>query len=171
VITVANKIIQLQNKTGDNLFPVAGSMKGDSVTTAMLQDDAVTNAKIAANAVKSENVDFTTYNTTPVHIGTWHDGKELWRKTLTADIPYTAGTAVSTSVSTGITTYSEFVGMDMRIDSEGNGQTVDVNNYYNDSNNYFRAFLRTNTVQIRMKSPNTNTAKCTFTVYYTVSSS
>lgn len=43
---MANKIVQLQNKAGDNLFPVAGSMKGDSITTAMIQDEAVTPAKI-----------------------------------------------------------------------------------------------------------------------------
>ena len=66
MITVANKIIQLQNKTGDNLFPVAGSMKGDSVTTAMIQDDAVTNAKI----------DFTTL--TPVY------AQQTWTRTNTS---------------------------------------------------------------------------------------
>lgn len=43
---MAEKIVQLQNKEGDDLFPVAGSMKGDSVATAMIKDDAVTNDKI-----------------------------------------------------------------------------------------------------------------------------
>lgn len=48
---MANKIVQLQDKTNtDNLFPIAGGMAADSITTAMIQDDAVTNAKIDCEA-------------------------------------------------------------------------------------------------------------------------
>lgn len=44
---MANKVIQLKNKAGtDNLFPIAGGVTQDTITTAMIQDDAVTKAKI-----------------------------------------------------------------------------------------------------------------------------
>lgn len=159
---MANKIVQLTDKTGtDNWFPIAGGMAADSITTQMLKDDSVTSGK----------VDFTTYSTTPTKVGTWIDGKELWRKTITANVAYSANVALSTSVNTGITNYSEMIGMDIRIDGDGTAQTVDIANYYSSNSNYFRAFFRTNTIQIRMMSPNTATAKCTFTVYYTVPTS
>lgn len=43
---MANKIVQLQNKDGDNIFPVSAGLASDSVTTDMIQDGAVTSAKI-----------------------------------------------------------------------------------------------------------------------------
>lgn len=43
---MVNKIVQLEDKEGNNVFPVAGSMASDSITTAMLQDGAVTSDKI-----------------------------------------------------------------------------------------------------------------------------
>lgn len=49
---MANKIVQLEDKAGNNLFPVAGSMKGDSITTAMIQDKAVTYDKMDYSNMK-----------------------------------------------------------------------------------------------------------------------
>lgn len=43
---MANKITQLVNKDGDNLYPLAGGILSDSVTTDMLQDESVTSDKI-----------------------------------------------------------------------------------------------------------------------------
>lgn len=43
---MANNIVQLIDKDNNNIFPVAGSMAGDSVTTTMIQDNAVTSAKM-----------------------------------------------------------------------------------------------------------------------------
>lgn len=43
---MANKITQLVNEAGDNLYPLAGGMASDSITTAMLKDGAVTSDKI-----------------------------------------------------------------------------------------------------------------------------
>lgn len=57
---MANIVTQLQNKDGDNLYPLAGGMAADSITTAMLQDDAVTSGKIADEAVTSQNIDWAT---------------------------------------------------------------------------------------------------------------
>ena len=79
-----NTIVQLTDDSGNDVFPLAGGMANDSVTKAMLvegvfegdvlstptsvdyvatdniQDGAVTNAKMANNAVKSSNLDATT---------------------------------------------------------------------------------------------------------------
>lgn len=47
---MANNIVQLQDKAGNNIFPIAGGMAADSITTAMLQDGAVTGGKIGESA-------------------------------------------------------------------------------------------------------------------------
>ena len=93
---MADRVIQLQDKTGtDNLYPIAGGMAANSVTKAMLaegvfegetlstptdvdyvatdniQDSAVTNAKLASKAVKSQNIDMTVlYNNASGATGT-----------------------------------------------------------------------------------------------------
>lgn len=43
---MANKVVQLINEDNDNVYPLAGGMAANSVTTAMLQDDSVTSDKI-----------------------------------------------------------------------------------------------------------------------------
>lgn len=50
---MANQIVQLTDKDENNIFPIAGGMASDSITTAMLQDGVVTTAKLASNAVNS----------------------------------------------------------------------------------------------------------------------
>lgn len=48
---MADVITTLQNKGGDNVFPIAGGLASNTVTTAMLQSNAVTTAKIDDGAV------------------------------------------------------------------------------------------------------------------------
>lgn len=43
---MANQVVQLTDKDNNNIFPVAGSMAGDSVETSMIKDEAVTSSKI-----------------------------------------------------------------------------------------------------------------------------
>ena len=43
---MADKIVQLQNEDGDNIFPICRGLGNDTVTTAAIQDGAVTGAKI-----------------------------------------------------------------------------------------------------------------------------
>ena len=50
---MANKITQLVNKDGDNLYPLSGGLLSDSVTTDMLQDESVTSDKIDWSTVTS----------------------------------------------------------------------------------------------------------------------
>lgn len=43
---MANNIVQLQDDSGNDAFPIAGGMAADSITTQMIQDGAVTSDKI-----------------------------------------------------------------------------------------------------------------------------
>lgn len=55
---MANKVVQLKNKAGtDSLFPIAGGVTQDTITTAMLQDGAVTSAKVSNDIATKTYVD------------------------------------------------------------------------------------------------------------------
>lgn len=56
-----NKIVQLVDNENNNIYPVAGSLAQDSVTTSTINDGAVTTAKLANEAVTSEKVDFSSF--------------------------------------------------------------------------------------------------------------
>lgn len=73
---MADKIVQLQDENGNNIFPIARGLGNNSVTTATIQDSAVTAAKIDRSNIN--------YGTTSedVRIGTFM-GKPLWRKVQT----------------------------------------------------------------------------------------
>ncbi len=93
---MVNKIVQLQDKEGDSIFPVAGSMAGDSITTQMLQDGAVTADKL--------DPALSTYSTTEKAVGTWIDGSTVYEKSLskaiaTSDIPVTNEVSIETGTS------------------------------------------------------------------------
>lgn len=87
---------QLIDNEQNNIYPVAGSMISDSITTAMIQDEAITAAKL--------DPDLSTYSTTEKAVGTWIDGKTVYEKTLsrtiaTSDIPSTNEVFLNTSTS------------------------------------------------------------------------
>lgn len=46
---MSNNIVQLVDKDSNNIFPIAGSMAADSITTAMIQDESVTPEKIGVS--------------------------------------------------------------------------------------------------------------------------
>lgn len=73
---MANNIVQLEDRSGNNIFPVAGSMAADSITTQMLQDNSVT----------SDKIDWATrtYSTTEKIVGTDTDGKTIYERTWVA---------------------------------------------------------------------------------------
>lgn len=55
-----NKIVQLVDNENNNIYPVAGSLAQDSVTTSTINDEAVTTAKIADGAATSNKLSLTT---------------------------------------------------------------------------------------------------------------
>ena len=82
---MADKIVQLIDKDGNNVYPVAGSLAQNSVTTSSINDGAVTVDKLALS-----------YSTTEQNTGaTWIDGKPIYRKCYTGTITITANTKVN----------------------------------------------------------------------------
>lgn len=53
---MADKITTLQDKQGNNVFPIAGGVNADTITTAMLQANAITTAKIADGNVTTDKL-------------------------------------------------------------------------------------------------------------------
>lgn len=45
---MADIVDTLRNSNGDNVFPIAGGMKANSINTSMVQDGSVTNAKLGS---------------------------------------------------------------------------------------------------------------------------
>lgn len=43
---MSNQVVQLTDANNNNLFPLAGGMAANSITTNMVQDDAITDGKI-----------------------------------------------------------------------------------------------------------------------------
>ena len=62
---MADRIVKLEDKAGDNLYPIAGGMAADSVTTDMIQDGAVTTDKVdlASFIVANMSGEYTTTST------------------------------------------------------------------------------------------------------------
>lgn len=90
---MANKITQLVNKDGDNLYPLSGGLLSDSVTTDMLQDESVTSDKVDWTTIK-----YSTSEEQP--IGVWIDGKTIYRKVVNfGTLPDTTSKWVNPNIS------------------------------------------------------------------------
>lgn len=66
---MADKIVILEDENGNNIYPITRGLAANSVDTNAIQDGAVTSSKI----------DSATYSTTEKRVGTWIDGKPLYR--------------------------------------------------------------------------------------------
>ena len=53
---MSNQIVQLTDKDTNNIFPVAGSMAGNSIETGMIKDGAVTTAKITDGSITTAKI-------------------------------------------------------------------------------------------------------------------
>ena len=65
-----SKIVQLQDKDGNAVFPVAGGIAPSSVTTSAIADGAITNDKLNLSYSTSEHATGET----------WVDGRPIYRK-------------------------------------------------------------------------------------------
>lgn len=80
---MANKIVQLQDESGDNIFPVAGGLASGSVTTSTINNGAVTADKLNLS-----------YSTSEQSTGEkWVDGSPIYRKAYVGTWSGTSGTA------------------------------------------------------------------------------
>ena len=76
---MADKIVILEDENGNNIYPITRGLAADSVDTNAIQDGAVTSSKI----------DSATYTTTEKVVGTWIDGKPVYRRVFIYDTPVT----------------------------------------------------------------------------------
>lgn len=89
---MANKITQLVNKDGDNLYPLSGGLLSDSVTTDMLQDESVTPDKIdwttinGSGSITLGNI-LIQWGKYRVSNGTWRDFWNDYQRTDVLEIP------------------------------------------------------------------------------------
>lgn len=91
-----SKIVQLQDKDGNAVFPVAGGIAPSSVTTSAIVDGAITNDKLNLS-----------YSTSEYATGErWIDGSPIYRKTINFGALPNAG---SKSVAHGISGLSRVV--------------------------------------------------------------
>ena len=67
-----------------------GKIANGAVNVAKIENGAVSTAKIANNAVTPEKASFTKYSTTETVIGTWIDGKPIYRKVFHITNPQTS---------------------------------------------------------------------------------
>lgn len=92
------------SKIADNAV-TAAKLSSNTVATANIQDSAVTSAKLASSSVTGSKVDFSTipqvnYTTGEVAVGTWIDGKTLYRTTTTiGTLPGNSSISVQTAAT------------------------------------------------------------------------
>lgn len=77
---MADKIVQLVDEDNNNIYPISRGVAADSVDTAALKDNSVTSAKI----------DSATFSTSRKAVGTWIDGRTIYRKTVHITSPSTS---------------------------------------------------------------------------------
>lgn len=90
-----NKIVQLVDNENNNIYPVAGSLAQDSVTTSTINDEAVTSSKIDFSTMPGN------YSTSEIDTGyTWIDGSHIYKKTLyEASIPVGSPSEIPHNIS------------------------------------------------------------------------
>lgn len=85
---MANNIVQLQDKDGNNIFPISGGSESMPIGTEVNYDGET------VPAGWQEVDDPYTYSTTEQRIGTWIDGKPLYRRVVETTSPATTGSGV-----------------------------------------------------------------------------
>jgi len=108
--------------------------------------------------------DYDVYSTDEKRIGTWKDGRPLYRKVIDYTIP--SGTT-SIGISLGVANMRLVQRAEVRFNAVGSGDYV-FNSYYSSASDYMRFFMRSNELQIRLGS-NTSGFNIVAIVEYTKS--
>ena len=69
---MSNKIVQLQDEEGNAIFPIAGGVGADTISSSAIMDGAVTVDKLSLSYSESEQATGET----------WINGKMIYRKTI-----------------------------------------------------------------------------------------
>ncbi len=116
--------------------------EGENQTTYETYDRTI---NIDDEKIYSKNKD-DIYTTAEQRIGTWKDGRPLYRKVIDYTIP--SGTT-STEISLGVSNIRLVQRAEVRFNAVGSGDYV-FNSYYNSASDYMRFFMRSNKLQIRL---------------------
>jgi len=98
---MANQVVTIIDNEGNNIYPVAGALMQESVTTSTINNGAVT----------ADKIDFTTlggnYSTTEQDTGfTWINGEHIYKKTIDlGGLP----NATTKSIAHGITNLGRII--------------------------------------------------------------
>ena len=160
---MTEKIVQLIDNEGDNIYPVAGALKSGSVTTSTIANNAVTAPKIDFSTLSGN------YSTSEKDTGyTWIDGSPIYKKTI--DIGALPDTS-DKSVAHNITNLGKVIKL------EGYARRTDNNLMFplpftsNSSVAYSIGLTVTDTnITLGTGSDRTNITECYVTLYYTKSS-
>jgi hypothetical protein len=102
------------------------------------------------------------YSTEEQRIGTWIDGRYLYRKVITTTIP--SGTT-ETEVNIGVQDYWVITKIDFRTQATGS-KNYAFDSYYVSETDFQRCFFREGAIQVRLGSNNTGVDVC-FVIEYT----
>ena len=103
-----------------------------------------------------------TYSTEEQVIGTWIDGRNLYRKVITTTIP--SGTT-STEVNINVPDYWVLTRLDYRLKAN-NSTNYAFGNYYASSTDFQRCFFREGAIQVRLGT-NNSSVEILFVIEYT----
>ena len=102
------------------------------------------------------------YSTNETKIGTWIDGRNLYRKVITTTIP--SGTT-STEVNINVPDYWVLIRLDYRLKAV-NSTNYAFGNYYASSTDFQRCFFREGAIQVRLGT-NNSSVEILFVIEYT----
>ena len=133
-----------------------------TVTTGMIADSAITTAKISNDAVTSSKIDWSTvsyynYSTSEQIIGTWIDGKPLYRRVYDATSPSSIDTTTTVltldnSVGTMIKLYGMLYNTSVPL-------SVPLPSVLS-NDNYFRLTFNPTTKEVQMGLHNSSYTSC-----------
>lgn len=178
---MADRVIQLQDKEGDNVYPLAGGFINDGITKAMLAEgvfegetlstptdvDYVATDNIQDGAVTAAKIATATYSTDEQVVGKWTDGKPIYRKVVTGfSMTPTVG-ANSGSIDLSSLSIDNLIDLGIKVRK---GTTYQFpSDFYTSSNNYLFVFYQNSnsTLQIRYGADNTTAISGEFIIEYT----
>lgn len=147
---MANIVDTLQNNSGDNIFPIAGGMMADSITSSMVKSSAITTAKIANTAVTDAKIDWSSrnFNGSRFVVGYW-GSKPIYRMYFTKanasnngsyDIPTSLLPLSCTIINFNVFSYTT------------SGTISCITNYYNYGSDYNRSYIEKSTNNWKLKT-------------------
>ena len=148
-----DRIVQLTDHQDINIYPLAGGVAANSITTNMVQNGAIT----------SNKVDFMAYSTTnEIACGTWIDGRTIYKKTINfGALPNAATKTVPHGIS-GLNRVIQFEGYAYR---SGDGTIFPIP-YAASGNSAIVVTANSTNVVMGTGVDRSNMGECYITLYY-----